>query len=158
MNTFRKDGVYIKVNDKSKEGYYTYDKPGILKKHKYGFLDKLHDIYYEGKTTEISYSFIFFRNPTENETQLYMGTIGGEFTAILKGFSRGNFSNVMNKHHLVKFSFLSDSKAKYLDNKDRECYLICNENGSAVTKHYYDFVKEPGESLETEFNFFPQEL
>lgn len=158
MNTFRNDGVYIKVNNKNKEGYYTYDGAGDLKKHKYGFLDKLHDLYYEGKTTEISYSYIFFHNSTENEIQLYMGSIGGELTSILKGFSRNNFSSVMNKQNLVKFNFISNRKAKYLDNKNRECFLESIENGSIINNHYYDFLKDSGKSQLDKFNFFSVEI
>jgi hypothetical protein len=61
MIDFKTNGVYIKKNHANEEGYYTEKNDGSLKKHKYGFLDKLYDISRYGKTQEISYSYFYFQ-------------------------------------------------------------------------------------------------
>lgn len=154
MSTFRKDGVYIKMRDANKEGYYTYDGAGKYKKNKYGFLDKLHDIYYYGKTKEISYSYIFFYSPNNHETKLYIGSIGGELTEILKGFTWQEFREYGMKNYRKDFSYINDKKVKYEDIKGRECFITCERNGIVVIKQYYDINNNTDEPIKDEFHFF----
>ena len=111
MNTFRKDGVYFKMHDAVKEGYYTMEK-GKMKKHKYGIIDKLYDIYKYGKTNSISYSYIYFyHSKSKNETQLFLGSIVGEMTEILATWKNSHFTLTNHPHRQV-FCFVNDDTIK----------------------------------------------
>lgn len=153
MNTFREDGVYLKMYDAVKDGYYTME-DGKMKKHKYGFLDKLFEIQKYGKTMNISYGYIYFhksRLSTDSKLQLYIGSIRGELSEILKTWRNSPFHGKAH-HHWNEISFKNEDTAMYLDNNKRECELTVFREGSLLIQDYFDF--NTGESKSTEYDFY----
>lgn len=153
MNTFREDGVYLKMYDAVKDGYYTM-KDGKMKKHAYGFLDKLFEIHKYGKTMNVSYGYIYFhksRRSLDNKLELYIGSIRGELSEILKTWRNSPFHGKAH-HHWNEFSFNNEHTIKYFDQKNRECYLTISREGSLLIQDYFDF--NTGEPKSNEYNFY----
>ena len=153
MDTFRKDGVYLKMYDAVKDGYYTMEN-GKMKKHKYGLLDKLYDIHRYGKTMNISYGYVYFHKSKlrdEAELELYIGSIGGELSEILRTWRNSSFRG-KKSHHWQEFSFNNEHTAKYLDQKNRECFLTVLRDGNLLIQDYFDF--NTGEPKTNEYNFY----
>lgn len=155
MNAFRKDGVYLKLYDAVKEGYCTMGKDGKEKHHRYGLLDKLYDIHTYGKTRNISYGYIYFCNSefrTNGETLLYIGSIQGELTEIIETWQIGSNFGYQNHHHWKNYSLLNENTIKYLDRKNRECYLTSLRDGNLVIQDYFDFNN--GDAKINEYRFY----
>ena len=153
MKAFRKDGVYLNLSDSSKEGYFTSDSHGKLKKHNYGLLDKLYDIYRYGKTKEISYNYILLDSrysESENHVTLYIGSMNGEFTEIMQHFSKASYMPL----HKNDFAIISENKLKYLDSKNRECYLSCLREGEIIKMKFINFYDNTPESRVYQFYKF----
>lgn len=151
MNNFRRDGVYLKMYDAVKDGYYTKE-DGKLKKHKYGLLDKLYDLHRYGKTMSVSYGYIYFCESINNELELYMGTMGGELSEILKTWEMKIW------YGGTHFCFDNEHTVKYLDKKNRECYLTIFNEGRFMVQNYFDFNTEEPKSNEYSFYLFPEPL
>lgn len=153
MDTFRKDGVYLKMYDAIKDGYDTME-DGKMKKHTYGFLDKLFEIHKYGRTMNISYGYIYFhksRRSVDSELELYIGSIAGELSEILKTWRNSAFHGKAH-HHWKEFSFNNEHTIKYFDQKKRECYLTIFREGSLLMQDYFDF--NSGEPKLNEYNFY----
>lgn len=153
MNNFRRDGAYLKLYDKNKEGYETYGKDGKFIKHKYGFLDKLYDLYNSGKTLDTGYNYIYFfksRINSNSEIKLFRGTIIGEFTEVLASIKKnGHYGS----HHLIsEFKLVNDDVVKYYDKSNRECFLTVFREGNLLVHDYFDI--HTNEPKETEYKFY----
>lgn len=156
MKEFNENGVYIKKSDANIEGYEIYGGNGKFVRKKYGLLNKLYDIHRYGKTREISYSYLYFLNlepDTNFDVVLYWGSICGEFSEIFNSFkkSKRRFAD----RDIQKFVIIDESKIKYLDSKNRECFLTSFRSGSLIKRDFYDFVTN--EKKSDEFNFYPFE-
>ena len=153
MNAFRNDGVYLKMYDAFNDGYYTMEN-SKMKKHKYGLLNKLYDIYTYGKTMNISYGYVYFyKSRNKNVTQLYMGSIKGELSEILAKWQSSPHFGSTNDPHWQDFIFTSDDMANYYDQKERKCYLTIFREGSLLIRDYFDF--NSGEIKSNEYQFYP---
>lgn len=139
--------------DAVKDGYYTMEN-GKMKKHKYGLLDKLYHIHKYGKTMSISYGYVYFhesKRPVDSELELYIGSIGGELTEILKTW-RNHYFQGKKHHHWQEFSFNNEHTIKYFDKKNRECYLTILREGNLLIQDYFDF--NTGDPKTNEYNFY----
>ncbi|GEM_PF-6265390 len=111
MNSFKSDGVYLSVNDKRKNGYLTWGSDGKLKKHNYGIVDKLYDLYYYGKTKEIQYNYIHFyssRRNTNNELIMSFGTVEGDIMSVLEYFKSSKFH--ISHQNKIDFTYINENK------------------------------------------------
>lgn len=153
MNIFRRDGAYLKLYDKNKEGYETSGRNGKFIKHKYGFLDKLYDICNSGKTLDTGYKYVYFyisRLDNASRLKLFKGTIMGEFTEVLASIKRnGHYGS----HHLInEFIIVNEDVIKYYDKSNRECYLTVYREGNLLVHDYFDI--HTNEPKETEYKFY----
>ena len=153
MKDFKENGVYLKKSDANIEGYEISSGNGNFVRKKYGLLDKFYDIYRYGKTNEISYSYLYFlhEGPYNNfEITLYRGSMRGEFSEIFNSFKKSK--HWLRERDIQKFQIINESKIKYKDSRNRECYLTTFRGGSLIIHDLYDFVTN--EKKTYEFNFY----
>lgn len=141
MVNFKTEGVYYRKIDFKTEGYYTKNQSnGKIKKHKYGFWDKLFDTISYGKTLDIAYEYVLFqKNFKTGNIDLKMGILCSDLRTFLGSMKRDS-----TNHNIYKYEKIDNFILKIIKDYDEIILLELKKDFTSLTyKSYkYNIVEE----------------